>query len=45
MNLHPEPVAELRRLATGYFPFIEYYMMRPTNPYLPGASEWLAARR
>jgi uncharacterized Ntn-hydrolase superfamily protein len=45
VDLHPEPVAELRRLANEYFPLIPYYMMRPTDPSLPRAAEWLAARR
>jgi uncharacterized Ntn-hydrolase superfamily protein len=45
VDLHPDPVAELRRLATDYFPLVDYYMMRPANPDLPPAAEWLAARR
>jgi uncharacterized Ntn-hydrolase superfamily protein len=45
VDLHPEPVAKLRRLANDYFPLIPYYMMRPTDPTLPRAAEWLAARR
>jgi uncharacterized Ntn-hydrolase superfamily protein len=44
VDLHPDPVAELRRLATDYFPLIDYYRMRPTNPNLPGAADWLARR-
>ena len=45
VDLHPAPVAELRRLADAYFPLIEYYNLRPVDPRLPPAAEWLAARR
>ena len=45
VDLHPEPVAELRRLADEYFPLISYYTLRPINPNLGSAAEWLAARR
>jgi len=45
VDLHPEPVAELRRLADAYFPLVEYYNMRPRDPNVPPAAEWLAARR
>ena len=45
VDLHPTPVAELRRLADAYFPLIEYYNLRPVDPRLPPAAEWLAARR
>lgn len=45
VDLHPEPVAELRRLADAYFPLIPYYNLRPRDPNLPTAAEWLAARR
>ena len=40
---HPEPVAELRRLADEYFPLIQYYRTRPLDPSLPPAAEWLSA--
>ena len=44
-DLHPEPVAELRRLAAVYFPLIPYYSLRPRDPNVPSAAEWLAAQR
>src|SRR5262245_58144018 len=45
VDLHPEPVRELRRLADAYFPLVEYYNLRPRDPNVPPAAEWLAARR
>jgi uncharacterized Ntn-hydrolase superfamily protein len=45
VDLHPEPVAELRRLADAYFPLVAYYNLRPRDPSVPSAAEWLAARR
>ena len=45
VDLHPEPVAELRRLADAYFPLIPYYRLRPRDPSVPPAAEWLAAQR
>jgi uncharacterized Ntn-hydrolase superfamily protein len=45
VDLHPEPVAELRRLAEAYFPLVGYYNLRPRDPNLPPAAEWLAAQR
>ncbi|PYN46446.1 MAG: hypothetical protein DMD95_06275, partial [Candidatus Rokuibacteriota bacterium] len=45
VDLHPEPVAELRRLADAYFPLVDYYNLRPRDPSVPPAAEWLAARR
>jgi uncharacterized Ntn-hydrolase superfamily protein len=45
VDLHPDPVAELRRLANEYFPLVEYYQLRPRDPNVPRAAEWLAARR
>jgi uncharacterized Ntn-hydrolase superfamily protein len=44
VDLHPEPVAELRRLADAYFPLVPYYNLRPRDPNVPPAAEWLAAR-
>lgn len=41
VDLHPEPVAELRRLADDYFPLIAYYRQRPLDPNMPPAAEWL----
>lgn len=45
VDLHPEPVSELRRLADAYFPLVPYYNLRPRDPSVPSAAEWLAARR
>ena len=45
VDLHPEPVAELRRMADEYFPLVPYYNLRPWNPNLPRAREWLAEQR
>ncbi|HYE93004.1 MAG TPA: DUF1028 domain-containing protein [Terriglobales bacterium] len=45
VDLNPAPVTELRRLADAYFPLIPYYYaLRPRDPNLPSAPEWLAAR-
>jgi uncharacterized Ntn-hydrolase superfamily protein len=45
VDLHPEPVAGLRRLADDYFPLIRYYRLRPADPNVPPAAEWLAQQR
>jgi uncharacterized Ntn-hydrolase superfamily protein len=45
VDLHPEPVAELRRLADAYFPLVPYYNLRPRDPNVPSAAEWLAMQR
>jgi uncharacterized Ntn-hydrolase superfamily protein len=45
VDLHPSPVAELRRLADAYFPLVAYYNLRPRDPRLPGAAEWLRGRK
>jgi uncharacterized Ntn-hydrolase superfamily protein len=45
VDLHPEPVAELRRLADAYFPLVPYYALRPRDPNVPSAAEWLARER
>src|SRR5256884_659907 len=45
VDLHPTPVAELRRLADAYFPLVPYYNLRPRDPSVPSAAEWLAAQR
>jgi len=45
VDLHPEPVRELRRLADAYFPLVGYYNLRPRDPSVPPAAEWLAAQR
>jgi uncharacterized Ntn-hydrolase superfamily protein len=45
VDLHPEPVAELRRLASAYFPLVAYYNLRPRDPGVPSAAEWLSKVR
>ena len=42
VDLHPDPVAELRRLADAYFLMMPYYNLRPIKGDLPRADEWLA---
>jgi hypothetical protein len=37
-------VRELRRLANVYFPLVPYYNLRPRDPSVPSAAEWLAAQ-
>jgi uncharacterized Ntn-hydrolase superfamily protein len=44
VDLHPEPVRELRRFADRYFPLIPYYSLRHFDPNLPGADDWLRER-
>lgn len=44
VDLHPDPVAELRRIADRYFPLIPYYNLRPQDPTLPRYDEWLTQR-
>ena len=45
VDLHPEPVRELRRFADRYFPLIPYYSLRPFDPDLPRADDWLRDHR
>ena len=45
VDLHPAPVTELRRLADAYFPLVAYYNLRPRDPNVPPAAEWLAQQR
>src|SRR5262249_28185508 len=45
VDLHASPIAELRRLADAYFPLVAYYQLRPRDPNVPPAAEWLAGRR
>jgi uncharacterized Ntn-hydrolase superfamily protein len=46
VDLNPEPVTELRRLADAYFPLVPYYYgLRPRDPNVPSAAEWLGAQR
>lgn len=44
VDLDPAPVAALRRLADRYFPLVEYYALRPFDPNVPPADEWLSER-
>ena len=41
VDLHPAPAGELRRLADRYFPLIPYYGLRPFDPDVPRAGDWL----
>jgi glycine/D-amino acid oxidase-like deaminating enzyme len=43
--LYLETVELYRRLADEYFPLVPYYNLRPWNPNLPRAHEWLAEQR
>jgi uncharacterized Ntn-hydrolase superfamily protein len=45
VDLHPTPVAELRRLADVYFPLVPFYNLRPRDPSISTAADWLAAQR
>lgn len=46
VDLNPAPVTELRHMADAYFPLIPYYyQLRPRDPNIPSAAEWLAARQ
>jgi uncharacterized Ntn-hydrolase superfamily protein len=45
VDLNAQPVAELRRLADVYFPLVPYYNLRPRDPNVPSAAEWLAQQR
>ena len=45
VDLHTTPVTELRRLADTYFPLVSYYRLRPHDPNVPPAAEWLAQQR
>jgi uncharacterized Ntn-hydrolase superfamily protein len=45
VDLHPTPIVELRQLADAYFPLVDYYNLRPRDPNVPAAAEWLAAQR
>ena len=45
VDLHATPVIELRRLADAYFPLVAYYNLRPRDPNVPPAAEWLAQQR
>lgn len=44
VDLHDNPVAELRRIADRYFPLVEYFQLRPLNPNIGPAAQWLAER-
>jgi uncharacterized Ntn-hydrolase superfamily protein len=45
VDLHHDPVKELRRLADHYFPLVEYFAFRALNPNIPPAQEWLKGRQ
>ncbi|MDQ3548342.1 MAG: DUF1028 domain-containing protein [Chloroflexota bacterium] len=41
VDLHEEPVGELRRIFDLYRPSIPYYEMRQVDPHVPGLDAWL----
>jgi uncharacterized Ntn-hydrolase superfamily protein len=43
VDLHAEPVGELRRVFDAYRPAIPYYTLRQVDPRVPPLDEWLAA--
>jgi hypothetical protein len=45
MDIRRRYFRELRRMVEGYFPLVPYYNLRPADPNLPRAAEWLAERR
>lgn len=45
VDLHDEPVGELRRIFDWYRPAIPYYDQRQVDPRVPGLDDWLAQRR
>ena len=44
VDIHDEPVGELRRVFEVYRPAIPYYESRQLDPRVPGLDEWLAAQ-
>jgi uncharacterized Ntn-hydrolase superfamily protein len=44
VDLHDEPVGELRRIFNWYRPAIPYYDQRQVDPRVPGLDDWLAER-
>lgn len=44
VDLHPEPVGELRRIFDAYKPAIPYYNLRQVDPTVPPLDDWLAER-
>jgi uncharacterized Ntn-hydrolase superfamily protein len=42
VDLHDEPVGELRRIFNWYRPAIPYYDQRQVDPRVPGLDDWLA---
>jgi uncharacterized Ntn-hydrolase superfamily protein len=44
VDLHEEPVGELRRIFEAYRPAIPYYDLRQVDPRVPPLDQWLAER-
>lgn len=44
VDIHDEPVAELRRVFDVYRPIIPYYDLRQVDPTVPSIDAWLAER-
>ena len=45
VDLHPEPIGELRRILNWFQPFIPYFAERPYNPRIPREDHWLEAQK
>jgi uncharacterized Ntn-hydrolase superfamily protein len=41
IDVHEEPVGELRRIFNWFRPLIPYYNMRALDPRVPGYKDWL----
>ncbi|MFI5012012.1 MAG: DUF1028 domain-containing protein [Hyphomicrobiales bacterium] len=44
VDLHPEPIGELRRIYDWFKPLIPYFRERPYDPYIARDDHWRAAR-
>ena len=44
VDIHDEPVGELRRVFDAYQPFIPYYVDRQVDPTVGSLEEWQARR-
>lgn len=45
VDIHEEPVGELRRVFDAYQPFIPYYVVRQVDPTVGSLEEWQARKR
>ena len=44
VDIHPEPVGELRRIYDAFKPALPYYNLRQVDPTVPPLDDWLAER-